>query len=209
MAIPRRFFTGIYSKTLSKIVPAKLRGIIIKSALEKRGQLFSPHLPVCTAGISTLLKTGYRFFRRLPGITGPVPPPLLIRIYSLLLVCLLYLSPTQLSMPQNQESVKKQQKPRRNKVHFRKLAPDWKNSRKSTLKRRGLKSCVIRYDYWLMPVTTPEPTVRPPSRIAKRRPSSIAMGVISSTSITTLSPGMHISVPSGRVITPVTSVVRK
>ena len=40
-------------------------------------------------------------------------------------------------------------------------------------------------------------------------PFSIAIGVISSTSISTLSPGMHISVPSGRVITPVTSVVLK
>ena len=58
-------------------------------------------------------------------------------------------------------------------------------------------------------VTAPEPTVRPPSRIAKRRPFSMAMGVISSTLISTLSPGMHISVPSGRVMTPVTSVVRK
>ena len=57
--------------------------------------------------------------------------------------------------------------------------------------------------------TTPEPTVRPPSRIAKRRPSSIATGVSSSTCIMTLSPGMHISVPSGRVMIPVTSVVRK
>ena len=35
------------------------------------------------------------------------------------------------------------------------------------------------------------------------------IGVISSTSISTLSPGMHISTPSGRAITPVTSVVRK
>ncbi len=58
-------------------------------------------------------------------------------------------------------------------------------------------------------MTTPEPTVRPPSRIAKRRPFSIAMGVISSTFMSTLSPGMHISVPSGRVMMPVTSVVRK
>ncbi len=57
--------------------------------------------------------------------------------------------------------------------------------------------------------TTPEPTVLPPSRIAKRRPFSIAIGVISSTSIFTLSPGIHISVPSGSVITPVTSVVLK
>jgi hypothetical protein len=42
-------------------------------------------------------------------------------------------------------------------------------------------------------VTTPAPTVRPPSRIAKRRPSSIAIGAIISTSIAILSPGMHIS----------------
>ncbi len=60
-------------------------------------------------------------------------------------------------------------------------------------------------------VTTPEPTVLPPSRIANRRPSSMATGIpsISSTVIFTLSPGMHISTPSGRVIEPVTSVVRK
>ena len=36
-------------------------------------------------------------------------------------------------------------------------------------------------NYSSISVTTPEPTVRPPSRIAKRRPFSIAMGVISST----------------------------
>src|SRR5690606_3990748 len=58
-------------------------------------------------------------------------------------------------------------------------------------------------------VTTPAPTVRPPSRIAKRRPSSMAMGVISSPISLVLSPGMIISVPSGRRITPVTSVVLK
>src|SRR5581483_514117 len=58
-------------------------------------------------------------------------------------------------------------------------------------------------------VTTPAPTVRPPSRIAKRRPSSHAIGVISSTSIWTLSPGITISTPSGSLIVPVTSVVRK
>ena len=57
--------------------------------------------------------------------------------------------------------------------------------------------------------TTPAPTVRPPSRIAKRRPCSIAMGAISSTSNFRLSPGMTISVPSGRATVPVTSVVRK
>src|SRR5947209_17029421 len=58
-------------------------------------------------------------------------------------------------------------------------------------------------------VTRPAPTVRPPSRMAKRRPSSMAMGWMSSTFMFTLSPGMTISVPSGSVIWPVTSVVRK
>src|SRR6516164_7430840 len=54
-----------------------------------------------------------------------------------------------------------------------------------------------------------EPTVRPPSRIANRNPWSMAIGWISSISIWTLSPGMTISVPSGSLATPVTSVVRK
>src|SRR5690606_22840133 len=58
-------------------------------------------------------------------------------------------------------------------------------------------------------VMTPAPTVRPPSRTAKRRPSSSAMGVISSTVMVTLSPGITISVPSGSCTAPVTSVVRK
>src|SRR5215210_2020619 len=44
-------------------------------------------------------------------------------------------------------------------------------------------------------VTTPEPTVLPPSRTAKRSFSSMAMGAWSSTSIVTLSPGMTISAP--------------
>ena len=57
--------------------------------------------------------------------------------------------------------------------------------------------------------TTPAPTVRPPSRIAKRRPSSIAIGLISSTVILMLSPGITISTPSGNSTAPVTSVVRK
>jgi len=58
-------------------------------------------------------------------------------------------------------------------------------------------------------VTTPEPTVRPPSRIAKRSFSSMAIGVISVHSMSTLSPGMTISTPSGSLMLPVTSVVRK
>ena len=57
--------------------------------------------------------------------------------------------------------------------------------------------------------TTPAPTVRPPSRIAKRRPSSIAIGLISSIVILMLSPGITISTPSGNSTEPVTSVVRK
>jgi hypothetical protein len=63
--------------------------------------------------------------------------------------------------------------------------------------------------YSMMLATTPAPTVRPPSRMAKRSFSSIAIGTISSTVIVTLSPGITISVPSGRCTTPVTSVVRK
>src|SRR6478735_11127787 len=47
--------------------------------------------------------------------------------------------------------------------------------------------------YLVILLTTPEPTVRPPSRIAKRRPSSIAIGAISLTPIVTLSPGITIS----------------
>ena len=64
-------------------------------------------------------------------------------------------------------------------------------------------------DYSMTLATTPEPTVRPPSRIAKRRPCSRAMGVIRVISMSMLSPGMTISVPSGSLMLPVTSVVRK
>ena len=63
--------------------------------------------------------------------------------------------------------------------------------------------------YSTISVTTPAPTVRPPSRIANRSSFSIAIGVISSTAIATLSPGITISTPAGNVHTPVTSVVRK
>ncbi len=63
--------------------------------------------------------------------------------------------------------------------------------------------------YFSIFATTPAPTVRPPSRMAKRSFSSIAIGTISSTSTETLSPGITISVPSGSFTMPVTSVVRK
>ena len=68
---------------------------------------------------------------------------------------------------------------------------------------------ISSYNYSMIVATRPEPTVRPPSRIANVRPCSIAIGWISSIVISTLSPGMHISVPSGSSQTPVTSVVRK
>ncbi len=68
---------------------------------------------------------------------------------------------------------------------------------------------LLGVDYSMTLVTTPAPTVRPPSRIAKRSCSSIAMGVFRVTSILTLSPGMHISAPPRRFAEPVTSVVRK
>ena len=63
--------------------------------------------------------------------------------------------------------------------------------------------------YFRILATTPAPTVRPPSRIANRRPSSIATGLISVTFIFTLSPGITISTPSGSSQAPVMSVVRK
>ncbi len=72
-------------------------------------------------------------------------------------------------------------------------------------RRRG----VAGESYLVILVTRPAPTVRPPSRIANCNPSSIAIGAFNSTVISVLSPGIHISVPSGNEIDPVTSVVRK
>ena len=68
---------------------------------------------------------------------------------------------------------------------------------------------ISSYNYSMMVATRPDPTVRPPSRIANVRPWLIAIGWMSSIVISTLSPGMHISVPAGRLHTPVTSVVLK
>ena len=70
-----------------------------------------------------------------------------------------------------------------------------------------LKAWIVAYSTML--ATMPAPTVRPPSRMAKRSFSSMAIGTISSTSTVMLSPGITISVPSGSVTMPVTSVVRK
>jgi len=65
------------------------------------------------------------------------------------------------------------------------------------------------FSYSIISATTPAPTVRPPSRIAKRSSFSMAISLISSTSTEMLSPGITISTPSGSLMEPVTSVVRK
>jgi elongation factor Tu len=52
-------------------------------------------------------------------------------------------------------------------------------------------------------------SIKPPSLIANRKPSSIAIGDRSSTSIFTLSPGITISTSFGNWQAPVTSVVLK
>jgi len=61
--------------------------------------------------------------------------------------------------------------------------------------------------YSIILVTTPAPTVFPPSLIANLSPSSIATGVISFTSISALSPGIIMS--PLKLNSPVTSVVLK
>ena len=63
--------------------------------------------------------------------------------------------------------------------------------------------------YSMISVTTPAPTVLPPSRMANRNSFSNAIGDINSTSMFTLSPGITISTPSGNLIEPVTSNVLK
>lgn len=64
------------------------------------------------------------------------------------------------------------------------------------------------FNYLITLVIAPAPMVCPPSRIAKRKPSCIATGPMSLTLILALSPGMTISTPCGKAISPVTSVVR-
>ena len=67
----------------------------------------------------------------------------------------------------------------------------------------------LRRYYVTMSDTRPAPIVRPPSRMAKRWPFSMATGAINSMSTATLSPGMTISTPCASCTVPVTSVVRK
>ncbi len=87
------------------------------------------------------------------------------------------------------------------------LVPDGKNLPTSQTHRTSPGDEIVNYSRIL--VTTPEPTVLPPSRIAKRTFSTIAIGLPSVTCILTLSPGMHISAPPSSDDSPVTSVVRK
>ena len=82
--------------------------------------------------------------------------------------------------------------------HTRTDSHNTKGRRISAASILFIRSFIATSYYSMISVTTPDPTVLPPSRIANLSPSSIAIGVISSISITTLSPGMHISVPSGR-----------
>jgi len=90
------------------------------------------------------------------------------------------------------------------------LNPSWSlSSRNNATRPNPTRFCVYPPDQAMIFDTTPAPTVRPPSRMAKRRPSSMAMGLISSAESLTLSPGMTISTPSGNWHWPVTSVVRK
>ena len=67
----------------------------------------------------------------------------------------------------------------------------------------------LKEDYSTIEATTPDATVLPPSLIANLNPSSIAIEFINSTVIVTLSPGITISIPSGNLQAPVTSVVLK
>ena len=78
-----------------------------------------------------------------------------------------------------------------------------------TRKRQVINLAHAPLGYLITSVITPAPTVLPPSRMAKRCSFSIATGWCSSTVTVTLSPGMTISVPGGKVAVPVTSVVRK
>jgi len=66
----------------------------------------------------------------------------------------------------------------------------------------------LQESYLTIDVMTPAPTVRPPSRMAKRLPVSNATGEISFTPIWMLSPGITISTPAGSSISPVMSIVR-
>ena len=75
--------------------------------------------------------------------------------------------------------------------------------------RRSTNWTTLLSVYFKILVTTPAPTVFPPSLIAKFKLSFIAIGVINFTVNFPSSPGITISVPAGKVTSPVTSVVLK
>ena len=77
----------------------------------------------------------------------------------------------------------------------------------SLVKQNTLTLNIYGFYYSTISVTCPAPTVLPPSRIAKRNPTLIAIDSINSTIIVKLSPGITISTPDGNSIVPVTSVV--
>src|SRR2546422_1274686 len=60
----------------------------------------------------------------------------------------------------------------------------------------------VAIHYSVISVTTPAPTVRPPSRIANRNSFSIATGVIRSLVIVTLPPRLSLSAPAGHATPP-------
>src|SRR2546428_10214987 len=65
----------------------------------------------------------------------------------------------------------------------------------------GERDDVSRH-YSITLAPAPAPTVRPPSRIANRSPSSNATDVITAISIVILSSGITISTPSSSIISP-------
>ena len=75
--------------------------------------------------------------------------------------------------------------------------------------RRSTNWTTLLSVYLIILVTTPAPTVLPPSLMAKFKFSFIAIGVINLTVNFPSSPGITISVPDGNVTSPVTSVVLK
>ena len=75
--------------------------------------------------------------------------------------------------------------------------------------RRSTNWTTLLSVYFKILVTTPAPTVFPPSLIAKFKFSLIAIGVINFTVNFPSSPGITISVPDGKATSPVTSVVLK
>ena len=75
--------------------------------------------------------------------------------------------------------------------------------------RRSTNWATLLVAYFIIFVTTPAPTVLPPSLIAKFNFSFMAIGVINFTVNLESSPGIIISVPDGKVTSPVTSVVLK